>query len=136
LIYRVLGFFIAFSILPTSLLGQGTPAILSSPSAVQGVINVFISNPVVSFSDTTNLAGFQALRGQFQVGFKNKGDAMAIQNYKPIGNKKKGFGMQQPKPFKCGVGVRGFEPPTTRPPDVYSNRAELHPAIPLTGLQM
>jgi hypothetical protein len=35
------------------------------------------------------LAGFQALRGQFQVGFKNKGDAMAIQNYKPIGNKKR-----------------------------------------------
>jgi hypothetical protein len=58
MIYRILGFFLAFSILPTSLLGQGTPAILSSPSAVQGVINVCISNPVVSFSDTTNLAGF------------------------------------------------------------------------------
>lgn len=27
------------------------------------------------------------------------------------------------------VGVTGFEPATTRPPDVYSNRAELHPAI-------
>ena len=26
------------------------------------------------------------------------------------------------------VGVTGFEPATTRPPDVYSNRAELHPA--------
>ena len=25
------------------------------------------------------------------------------------------------------VGVTGFEPATTRPPDVYSNRAELHP---------
>ena len=25
------------------------------------------------------------------------------------------------------VGVKGFEPSTTRPPDVYSNRAELHP---------
>ena len=34
------------------------------------------------------------------------------------------------------VGVRGFEPPTTRPPDVYSNRAELHPAFPLEGVQM
>ena len=31
----------------------------------------------------------------------------------------------------CGlfysVGMTGFEPATTRPPDVYSNRAELHP---------
>ncbi len=27
------------------------------------------------------------------------------------------------------VGVTGFEPATTRPPDVYSNRAELHPAV-------
>ena len=26
------------------------------------------------------------------------------------------------------VGVTGFEPAATRPPDVYSNRAELHPA--------
>ena len=25
------------------------------------------------------------------------------------------------------VGVTGFEPATTRPPDAYSNRAELHP---------
>ena len=25
------------------------------------------------------------------------------------------------------VGMTGFEPATTRPPDVYSNRAELHP---------
>lgn len=25
------------------------------------------------------------------------------------------------------VGVTGFEPAATRPPDVYSNRAELHP---------
>lgn len=23
--------------------------------------------------------------------------------------------------------MRGFEPPTSRPPDVYSNRTELHP---------
>ena len=27
------------------------------------------------------------------------------------------------------VGVRRFERPTTRPPDAYSNRAELHPEI-------
>ena len=26
------------------------------------------------------------------------------------------------------VGVTGFEPATPRPPDAYSNRAELHPA--------
>ena len=26
------------------------------------------------------------------------------------------------------VGMTGFEPATTRPPDAYSNRAELHPA--------
>ena len=25
------------------------------------------------------------------------------------------------------VGMRGFEPPASRPPDVHSNRAELHP---------
>ncbi len=25
------------------------------------------------------------------------------------------------------VGVRGFEPPTSRPPDVYANRTALHP---------
>ena len=29
--------------------------------------------------------------------------------------------------YFCSVGVTGFEPATTRPPDVYSNRAELHP---------
>lgn len=29
--------------------------------------------------------------------------------------------------FRKTVGVTGFEPATTRPPDVYSNRAELHP---------
>ena len=33
--------------------------------------------------------------------------------------------------LSCGllnfVGMTGFEPATTRPPDVYSNRAELHP---------
>lgn len=27
------------------------------------------------------------------------------------------------------VGMTGFEPATTRPPDVYSNRTELHPAL-------
>ena len=26
-------------------------------------------------------------------------------------------------------GVTGFEPATTRPPDAYSNRAELHPEL-------
>ena len=33
------------------------------------------------------------------------------------------------------VGVTGFEPATTRPPDAYSNRAELHPARDLYGKQ-
>ena len=32
-----------------------------------------------------------------------------------------------PNSFHLSVGVTGFEPATTRPPDVYSNRAELHP---------
>ena len=27
------------------------------------------------------------------------------------------------------VGMTGFEPATTRPPDAYSNRAELHPEL-------
>ena len=27
------------------------------------------------------------------------------------------------------VGMTGFEPATTRPPDAYSNRAELHPVL-------
>ena len=32
--------------------------------------------------------------------------------------------------FLCGgVNVTGFEPATTRPPDAYSNRAELHPEL-------
>ena len=31
----------------------------------------------------------------------------------------------------CSVGMTGFEPATTRPPDAYSNRAELHPAAQL-----
>ena len=29
------------------------------------------------------------------------------------------------------VGMTGFEPATPRPPDVYSNRAELHPELVL-----
>lgn len=29
----------------------------------------------------------------------------------------------------CFVGMTRFELATTRPPDVYSNRAELHPAM-------
>ena len=35
--------------------------------------------------------------------------------------------------YQCffSVGVTGFEPATTRPPDAYSNRAELHPAVQL-----
>ena len=28
-----------------------------------------------------------------------------------------------------GVGATGFEPATSRPPDVYSNRTELHPEL-------
>ena len=31
------------------------------------------------------------------------------------------------KPLLEEVGMTGFEPATTRPPDEYSNRAELHP---------
>ena len=31
------------------------------------------------------------------------------------------------------VGVTGFEPATTRPPDAYSNRAELHPVVLFNG---
>ncbi|GEM_PF-5927750 len=31
--------------------------------------------------------------------------------------------------YSAIVGVRRFELPTTRPPDAYSNRAELHPAL-------
>ncbi len=30
--------------------------------------------------------------------------------------------------FIC-VGMTGFEPATSRPPDVYSNRTELHPEL-------
>ncbi len=29
--------------------------------------------------------------------------------------------------FDRFVGMTGFEPATSRPPDVYSNRTELHP---------
>ena len=42
-----------------------------------------------------------------------------------------GHTIKKPQDFSCGllnfVGMTGFEPATTRPPDVYSNRAELHP---------
>ncbi len=31
------------------------------------------------------------------------------------------------------VGMTGFEPATTRPPDAYSNRAELHPVFSFDG---
>ena len=31
------------------------------------------------------------------------------------------------KYLQAFVGMTGFEPATTRPPDAYSNRAELHP---------
>lgn len=34
------------------------------------------------------------------------------------------------------VGMTGFEPATTRPPDAYSNRAELHPAISFCGAKV
>ena len=36
--------------------------------------------------------------------------------------------MKEPPSFSP-VGVTGFEPATTRPPDAYSNRAELHPEL-------
>ena len=40
---------------------------------------------------------------------------------------------RQSSDYQCffSVGVTGFEPATTRPPDAYSNRAELHPAAQL-----
>ena len=40
---------------------------------------------------------------------------------------------RQSRDYQCflSVGVTGFEPATTRPPDAYSNRAELHPAAQL-----
>ena len=34
------------------------------------------------------------------------------------------------------VGVTRFELATTRPPDAYSNRAELHPAISVCGCKV
>ena len=36
-------------------------------------------------------------------------------------------------PALYSVGVTGFEPATTRPPDAYSNRAELHPVVLFNG---
>jgi hypothetical protein len=57
---KFLGFWplLFFLIFPSRLAAQGTPAIIATPTISQGVINVCISNPVVTFSDTTNLAGF------------------------------------------------------------------------------
>ena len=37
------------------------------------------------------------------------------------------FGFNLKISVLSSVGMTGFEPATTRPPDVYSNRAELHP---------
>ena len=34
------------------------------------------------------------------------------------------------------VGMTGFEPATTRPPDAYSNRTELHPASDFVCLRL
>lgn len=35
--------------------------------------------------------------------------------------------MDEVQDIEKAVGMTGFEPATTRPPDVYSNRTELHP---------
>ena len=44
-----------------------------------------------------------------------------------VGTKRKSLDIRlNIKAFQL-VGMTGFEPATTRPPDVYSNRAELHP---------
>lgn len=45
----------------------------------------------------------------------------------PTKSKKASTIIRLSMPFS--VGVTGFEPATTRPPDAYSNRAELHPAV-------
>ena len=46
-----------------------------------------------------------------------------------VGMKRKSLDIQlNIKAFRL-VGMTGFEPATTRPPDVYSNRAELHPEL-------
>ena len=42
-------------------------------------------------------------------------------------NKEMPLGIQEASSLIKIVGVRGFEPPTTRPPDVYANRTALHP---------
>ncbi len=39
-------------------------------------------------------------------------------------------------PLFSAVGMTGFEPATTRPPDAYSNRAELHPVFYFTGAKV
>ncbi len=46
-----------------------------------------------------------------------------------IRENKKGIKFTNLIPFTQQVGMTGFEPATTRPPDAYSNRAELHPAL-------
>ena len=43
--------------------------------------------------------------------------------------KEKGVKHNRLTPSFPPVGVTGFEPATTRPPDAYSNRAELHPEL-------
>ena len=46
-----------------------------------------------------------------------------------VGTKRKSLDIRlNIKAFQL-VGMTGFEPATTRPPDVYSNRAELHPEL-------
>ena len=44
-------------------------------------------------------------------------------------NKTKSINNHQIINASCLVGVTGFEPATSRPPDVYSNRTELHPEL-------
>ena len=68
-----------------------------------------------------NAAGFSARSGRKAPA---AGPHPAAGTYKST--KEPGYGLT---PSCVAVGVTGFEPATTRPPDVYSNRAELHPAI-------
>ena len=48
---------------------------------------------------------------------------------KVVENKEKGVTLISITPSFLTVGMTGFEPATTRPPDAYSNRAELHPEL-------
>ena len=43
--------------------------------------------------------------------------------------KKKSINNHQIVNAFLSVGMTGFEPATSRPPDVYSNRTELHPEL-------